>query len=327
MPLEREIAIKYIGEKLGHIQSMVYILNGQQLYDINHALEDFCTGLLNQVYGWNLTNINHERKNSPAIDLGDLKNSVAVQVTSDSSGRKIKDTVSKFCSHGYYVKFSRLIIVLISPKQNSYKVQIDTTGDFNFSISSDIKDFRDLLDDIAKMDLDKIVVIKRYIEKEFPDEYKQLDFSLYDRMKRVINLILSEQIRAAALDVEFLFGEDVNERYSELINLIDLQEWRMDFMDFYESELQSILCDEPEKKREYETLMFNSEQFDYYEPLYSFCDNYIIRVKIPYAQDREEFIDYRREHTEYLERIKQIEVAKRLCVDAAKNELKQRVKM
>ena len=39
MPLEREIAIKYIGEKLGHIQSMVYIFNGQQLYDINHVLE------------------------------------------------------------------------------------------------------------------------------------------------------------------------------------------------------------------------------------------------------------------------------------------------
>lgn len=208
MPLEREIAIKYIGEKLGHIQSMVYIFNGQQLYDINHILEDFCTGLLNQIYGWNLININinHERKNSPAIDLGDLKNSVAVQVTSDSSGRKIKDTVSKFCFHGYYAKYSRLIIVLISPKQNSYKVQIDTTGDFNFSTSSDIKDFRDLLEDIAKMDLDKIVAIKRYIEKEFPDEYKQLDFSRYDRMKRVINLILSGQIRAAALDVEFLLS-------------------------------------------------------------------------------------------------------------------------
>lgn len=326
MPLEREIAIKYIGEKLGHIQSMVYIFNGQQLYDINHVLEDFCTGLLNQVYGWSLINTNHERKNSPAIDLGDLENSVAVQVTSDNSGQKIKDTVFKFCTHRYYEKYSRLIFMLIFPRQNSYNVTIDTKGKFDFLISRDVKDFQDLLGDIAKMNLDKIVSIKRYIEKEFPDEYKQLDLQCYNRMKCVIDFLLSGQIREVALDIELLFGENVNTQYSELINLVDLQDRRREFMDFYDSELQSILFDQPEKKREYEILMVNSEQFDYYEPLYSFCDSYIIKVKIPYDQGREEFIDYRREHTEYLERIKQIEVAKKLCIDAAKNELKQRLK-
>lgn len=324
MPLQREVTLKYIGEKLAHIQSMVYIANGQQLYDINHVLEDFCTGLLNRIYGWNLININHEKKNSPSIDLGDLRNAVAVQVTSDSSGKKIKETVSKFCTHRCYEKYNRLLIVLISPRQSSYTVKINTDGKFCFSFSKDIKDFRDLLCDIAQMDIDKIVSIKRYIEEEFPDEYRKFDFPLYDKMTSVITLLSSGKIREVALDIELLFGEDVNAQYSELLKLLALQECRREFMEFYDSELLAILSDEPEKKMEYEALVVNSDQFDYYEPLYSFCDNYIVRVTIPYDQAREELIDYRREHTEYLERTKQIEVAKELCVDAVKNDLKQR---
>lgn len=43
--------------------------------------------------------------------------------------------------------------------------------------------------------------------------------------------------------------------------------------------------------------------------------------------EREIAIKYIGEKLGHIQSIKQIEVAKRLCVDAAKNELKQRVKM
>ena len=52
--------------------------------------------ILNLVYGVNLVNINNRVRNSAAIDLVDTENRIAVQVTSTSTGDKVKHTINEF---------------------------------------------------------------------------------------------------------------------------------------------------------------------------------------------------------------------------------------
>ena len=87
--LNKEIYLKEVAKSLALLSNEVTILNAINLYDINIVAEDFFPGLLNLIYGYQLKNANDLEKNAPAIDLYDEVNKIAIQVTSDSSSKKI----------------------------------------------------------------------------------------------------------------------------------------------------------------------------------------------------------------------------------------------
>lgn len=322
MPLARDVYEKYIIEKLALLQSMVTLSNSQQLYDIDHTLEDFCVGLLNIVFGWNLKNINYEKKNTPAIDLGDEGEGVAIQITSDKTGEKIKDTINKFLEKNLDKKYSRLIVVLLVQKQNSYSFSYDTKGRISFSLQNDILDFSDLLTIIKKND--KLHETYEYVQAEFPDIYKKVDFEMLDRVKSIVKSLETGCERDAALDIELLFGEQVNEVYSHLLELLSLQADRLEFLDFYDEQLRSILSEEG-LEEEYEMMLAQAEQYDYYEPLYEFCSHYRFETRIPYDYTRSEVIDFRSEQEAVFQRAKEIENARKKCIELIKAKAKQMV--
>lgn len=63
--------------------------------DENIVSEDFILNLLNIIWGTNLRNLNNDEDNASGIDLGDEQRSWCVQVTSDRSIEKVKDTLEK----------------------------------------------------------------------------------------------------------------------------------------------------------------------------------------------------------------------------------------
>lgn len=317
MPFSRDVNVKYIIEKLAQIQSMVYLSNQQQLYDIDHVLEDFCTGLLNIVFNLKLHNINAETKNSSAIDLGDTENRIAIQITSDRSGTKIKETVDKFISHGWYKTYTELKVVLLVPRQSRYTVIIDTKGLFDFSTESDILDFSQIIASIKDKDVDHIVAVRNYIEKEFPGECPAINWKSYDRVKSIIKQIESGQEREVALDIEFLFGEEILTKYNTLMTLVKEQTERKEFMDYYDQQLRAILTEES-RENEYEILVAQAEQNNYFEPLYDFCAEYNFFTEIPYDRTRREVINFRKEHQNIIRREHMIADARRQCVEAIK---------
>ncbi len=87
--LNKESYLKEVAKSLALLSNEVTILNAINLYDINIVAEDFFPGLLNLIYGYQLKNANDLEKNAPAIDLYDEVNKIAIQVTSDSSSKKI----------------------------------------------------------------------------------------------------------------------------------------------------------------------------------------------------------------------------------------------
>ena len=94
--MNREVYLKNIADDLGILCKQVEIRNAVNLYDINILAEDFYSGLLNIIYGTNYVNKNTIEKNAAAIDLFDIQNRKAIQVTSDNTSEKIKHTIEEF---------------------------------------------------------------------------------------------------------------------------------------------------------------------------------------------------------------------------------------
>jgi len=126
-------------------------------FDLNKVCEDVICGLFRELFGFQgLRNLNSDEKaNFPGIDLADDGCRVAIQVTSDKSLDKIKDTLTKAIRHRHYEKYDRFIVYLLTRKQSSYSADAlrDTcAGIIRFDVQSDVLDLRDLSTAAAKAD-------------------------------------------------------------------------------------------------------------------------------------------------------------------------------
>ena len=90
--------------------------------DINHVAETVLIPLFREVYGYkDLKNLNvAEGANYPAIDLGDENARVAIQITSTADSEKVKHTLEQFIKFDLYKKYDRLIVYILTEKQDSY---------------------------------------------------------------------------------------------------------------------------------------------------------------------------------------------------------------
>jgi len=100
--MERQDYISQITDALAILSRKVEIKSALNLTDINIHAEDFYKDLLNLSFGYQLVNINTINPNAAAIDLGDVNNKTAIQVTSTSSLSKTRKTVEKFIEKKLY---------------------------------------------------------------------------------------------------------------------------------------------------------------------------------------------------------------------------------
>jgi hypothetical protein len=140
--------------------------------DINRVSEVVLVPLFAEVFGYkNLKNLNDtEQANFPGIDLADETARVAIQVTSSSNNEKIKDTLHKFVKHELYKKYDRLIVYILTRKQNSYSGSGHAEiiqSKFTFDKNEDIKDYRDLLKVVKGFQIDRARKVENILEANF----------------------------------------------------------------------------------------------------------------------------------------------------------------
>jgi hypothetical protein len=167
--MNKEIYIKQISDNLGILRHQVELRNSLQLYDINILAEDFFKDLLNLVYGYQLENLNITDAQKTAIDLGDKKARAAVQVTSENSSAKIRDTVDKFNARKLYQEYNHLIILIIT-KKKKYSENFRNRSLF---FKTEILDISDLLRHIRGLETPGLEKIADFLEKEFEVKGKQ----------------------------------------------------------------------------------------------------------------------------------------------------------
>ncbi|KIC01315.1 hypothetical protein OA88_14520 [Flavobacterium sp. JRM] len=170
--MERSRIINKISEYLAILKYLIVLRSSVNLLDLNIHSEQFFKILLNKIYGYSLENINIEQQNAAVIDLGDKKNKIAIQVTSNDSLAKIKSTVDAFEEKEFFKIYDSLKILIIrdkTPREGEIK-----TNNFSFDKSADVIDINDLFNYIVSGidDLEKLEEIKNWLETELFEKYK-----------------------------------------------------------------------------------------------------------------------------------------------------------
>jgi hypothetical protein len=136
--------------------------------DINLAAEMVVQPLLNEVFGWNLINLNSSEKiNYPGIDLGDKNAGIAVQVTATSTLPKIHETLQKFVTYRQYEIYPKLIIFILGKRQKIYGpkgIQKIIQDKFSFDAESNIWDFKTILREIIGFEVARTLRVQKILE-------------------------------------------------------------------------------------------------------------------------------------------------------------------
>lgn len=144
--------------------------NKAHRYDINDRAEAFTIPLFKLLFGWEeLRDLNKDGGNVPGIDLGDEKNKVAIQVTSETTLDKVKDTIEKFVKWEHFNKYQRLVIFMIQEKQRSYKetsIKKACAGKVGFDPKADILDLSDLMQFVKGHQFTVLEAILELFQKE-----------------------------------------------------------------------------------------------------------------------------------------------------------------
>jgi energy-coupling factor transporter ATP-binding protein EcfA2 len=159
--------------------------------DLNKAAETILIPLLNEVYGWNLENINYteDDNNYPGIDLVDEVARISIQVTATPYLEKVKHTLEQFIKRNQYLKYDRLIVYILKRKQDSYSetaIQRIIQNKFNFESQKDIWDYRDILKEVSNFQIDKTLRVKEILEAYFGED-QRLSSVLADRSRQKID--------------------------------------------------------------------------------------------------------------------------------------------
>lgn len=163
--------------------------NSVNYTDTNIDAEDIACGLLNRVYSWNLINLNNLQLNYPGVDLGDKERKVCVQVTSDRTARKIKDTVSLFDQNNLADCFQSLYIFCLTERTCSIRTEIKSET-IEFSVRDNVITVGDIILKINSLDETTIIGIKKYLNSCFVWENEGIKDSVIN-----INEFLSEQMK------------------------------------------------------------------------------------------------------------------------------------
>lgn len=217
----RELNNKKIMNAFINISRTIELENHRGLTDLNKKMEDFLIFIFDNIFCTKLINANNDKSNYPAIDLYDLNERIAIQVTSTDSMAKKRDTYNLFYEHKLYKKFDELHIFILKFNGNLSKKNLNTRVETYISIM----DFKSLYKDISISSDEKISNILDYIEKELIiDTNSSIKFLIPDKI-----IITKETISKFIYNSGHFLGgeneeEDINNTvvtYNNLFNIFN----------------------------------------------------------------------------------------------------------
>lgn len=158
-----------ITEALSHIANKVNLHNHLNLQDINILLENFFRDILNIIYrDRDFKNLNAEESNFTAIDLGDDKKELAIQITSTTAIKKVRNTIEKYKEEYGYKKLIMLYVKMDKPSRT-----IDINIEAHDKIEIEEWSIKDLCAKISDLEDEDILEIQKIV-------INQINPSLYD---------------------------------------------------------------------------------------------------------------------------------------------------
>ena len=141
--------------------------------DLNRIAETILIPLFAEVYDYrNLKNLNSERMNFPAIDLGEDDAKVDFQITARADITKIRDTLLKFEDNNLHKRFSKLYIYDLVKKQRRIKVNLSKTVEqdgYYFDRRKCVLDYQDVIRETNDLSVEKVLKIQSVLESYVED--------------------------------------------------------------------------------------------------------------------------------------------------------------
>ena len=159
--------INYITDVLSAWHTKVYLNNKMGLYNLSTLSENIVRDLFNIIYEkekYNLENTNLFTPNADSIDLKDINNKVAIQVTTNNTLDKIKHTVELFVDKNHYLTYDKLFIVILDKRKGKRKNYQYKGYEFNIK---NVLYLDDILKIIKDLPFEKVALIRYYLEQEY----------------------------------------------------------------------------------------------------------------------------------------------------------------
>ncbi|MBS1781061.1 MAG: SMEK domain-containing protein [Bacteroidetes bacterium] len=150
----------------------IKIDNALSFFDINKISEGTVQRLLQLIYGYDLLDLNDEKKNFPGIDLGNRTLGLAFQVTSRTDAKKITDTLETFIAQGYTKDFPKGIRFFIISDNKMPRINVKALNKYKpiFNIKKDLYYPAQLIQDIENLyysDTERFTAIRNFLAAEF----------------------------------------------------------------------------------------------------------------------------------------------------------------
>lgn len=212
------------------------------LNDVNHTNEDLTALLLNVAYTWELINLNNEKANYPAIDLGDKKKKIGVSVTATNTSTYIHERIETNITHKIFETFPNHYFYITS-KKRSYTTSFDTQGSYIFDKDIHIIDGNDLLNKVLTLTLEKqeevLSILEKYVPKfssNFIEDITPQDIAEvlteFANQNPVLKIEISDEIENIQR-TDFAEKNKINKLSAEYISLI--QEHSLPFFKQFEN--------------------------------------------------------------------------------------------
>lgn len=158
MTFYKRDALQDLSDLLTTVAVSIALKKALGFYDDLQIVEDFFAGFLSRLWNRNYVNENLFKQNVAAIDLSDRAAKAAVQVTSDTSTRKIRVTLEKFISHGLGKDFDELRFVYPVVKKPLHRRSADPLPATPvFHLEDGVSDISDLIRECRALPTEKLV--------------------------------------------------------------------------------------------------------------------------------------------------------------------------
>lgn len=178
-----------VEKRLAYLKSRVELANSLNLTDANIHAENFYRDLFNKL-GFSFTNTNFDAQNAAHIDLIDTLNKQAIQITSRTDNKKIKEAIDGFYSKEDYKDY-KLQLLLIGKDAKDYT----TSFGHDFDHRKDVLDVKRLLAIVNDFETDDIAVVADFLDNEILEERLQTESTEVETIMSLIDFLSKDENR------------------------------------------------------------------------------------------------------------------------------------
>lgn len=186
--MNRSHYIDFITSKLSALASEIEIRGKLNLLDRHLHAETFYAYFFNELFCWNLQNMNVIEPNATAIDLIDNMNKIVIQVSATSTKTKVESALSKDLK--LYSEYSFKFISISKDASALRKKQFANPHGLQFDPAKDIFDVPSILRCISGLNVVEQAQIASLIKKELVSEIDPV--RLESNLAAIVNILAKE---------------------------------------------------------------------------------------------------------------------------------------